>query len=57
MGACAADQLRYRTNIFENTDAGIEKRLSPTWTMSLKKNIIFCDGEVFFLDRGLLMGA
>jgi hypothetical protein len=26
--------------------------------MSLqKKDIIFCDGEVFSLDRGLLMGA
>ena len=25
--------------------------------MSLQKNILFCDGEVFSLDRGLLMGA
>jgi len=25
--------------------------------MSLQKNILFCDGEQFSLDRGLLMGA
>jgi len=25
--------------------------------MSLQKNALFCDGEVFFVDRGLLMGA
>jgi len=29
----------------------------PLWMMSLQKNILFCDGEVFFLDRRLLMGA
>jgi hypothetical protein len=25
--------------------------------VSLQKNALFCDGEVFFVDRGLLMGA
>jgi hypothetical protein len=30
----------------------------PNWIPTLqKKDIIFCDGEMFSLDRGLLMGA
>jgi len=35
-----------------------KRGLSRYWMMSLQKKIVlFCDGEVFSLDRGLLMGA
>jgi hypothetical protein len=39
----------------------VQKRevIRPCWNDRLpsKKTIFYCDGEVFFLDRGLLMGA
>ena len=53
-----ADQFRIRTKTFEITGAVNEKGLIQLWMMSLqKKTVLFCDGEVFSLDRGLLMGA
>ena len=33
------------------------KGLLPRWWVILQKTILFCDGQVFFIDRGLLMGA
>jgi hypothetical protein len=46
------------TITIENSGADKQKGLIPIWRLTLqKKDIIFCDGEVFFLDRGLLMGA
>ena len=43
---------------FEITGAGKEKGLIPLLDdVPAKKNVLFCEGEVFFLDRGLLMGA
>ena len=42
----------------EITGAGTEKRLTPLLEgVPAKKSVDFCDGEVFFLDRNLLMGA
>ena len=57
-GCLVADQFRIRTKTFEITGAVNEKGLIQLWMMSLqKKTVLFCDGEVFSLDRGLLMGA
>ena len=56
-GCLVADQLRAYTKTFESTGADKQKSLIPDWRLTLQKNIIFCDGEVFSLDRGLLMGA
>ena len=57
-GYLAADQLRACTKTLESTGADKQKSLIPIWRLTLqKKDIIFCDGEVFSLDRGLLMGA
>jgi hypothetical protein len=58
-GCLVADQLRIRTKKFEITGAGTEKELTPLLEdVPAKKNCsFFCDGEVFFLDRVLLMGA
>jgi hypothetical protein len=33
------------------------KGLLPRWWVILQKTILFCDGQVFFIDRDLLMGA
>jgi len=42
----------------KNLGADKQKGLILYWMLPCKKNnIIFCHGEVFFLDRGLLMGA
>jgi len=42
----------------EITGAGNEKGLIPALDdVPAKKNVLFCDGGVFFLDRNLLMGA
>ena len=57
-GCLVADQLRACTKTLESTGADKQKGLIPIWRLTLqKKDIIFCDGEVFSLDRGLLMGA
>ena len=57
-GCLVADQLRACTKTLESTGADKQKSLIPNWRLTLqKKDIIFCDGEVFSLDRGLLMGA
>ena len=57
-GCLVADQLRACTKTLESTGADKQKGLIPNWRLTLqKKDIIFCDGEVFSLDRGLLMGA
>ena len=39
------------------TGAGKEKGLIPLLNDVSGKNVLFCDGEVFFLNRCLLMGA
>ena len=53
-----ADQFRIRTKTFEITGAVKEKGLIRLLDdVPAKKTVLFCDGEVFFLDRGLLMGA
>ena len=57
-GCLVADQLSACTKTLESTGADKQKSLIPNWRLTLqKKDIIFCDGEVFSLDRGLLMGA
>ena len=57
-GCLVADQLRACTKTLESTGADKQKGLIPIWRLTLqKKDIIFCDGEVFSIDRGLLMGA
>ena len=57
-GCLVADQFRIRTKTFENAGAGKEKGLIRLLDdVPAKKNVLFCDGVVFFLDRGLLMGA
>ena len=57
-GCLVADQRKVHTITIENSGADKQKGLIPIWRLTQqKKDIIFCDGEVFFLDRGLLMGA
>jgi hypothetical protein len=57
-GCLVADRLRVRTKILEKPGAVTQKGHGPLWMLTLqKKIIIFCDGEVFSIDRGLLMGA
>jgi len=57
-GCLVADQFRIRTKTFENAGAGKEKGLIRLLDdVPAKKNVLFCDGVVFFLDRRLLMGA
>ncbi len=57
-GCQVADQRKVHTITIENSGADKQKGLIPIWRLTLqKKDIIFCDGEVFSLDRGLLMGA
>jgi len=57
-GCLVADQFGIRTKTFEITGAVNEMGLIQLWMMFLqKKTVLFCDGEVFSLDRGLLMGA
>ena len=57
-GCLVADQLRAYTKTLESTGADNKKGLLLNWILTLqKKDIIFCVGEVFSLDRGLLMGA
>jgi len=57
-GCLVADQLKVQTKILESTGADNKKGLLLNWVLTLqKKDIIFCVGEVFSLDRGLLMGA
>ena len=50
--------IRVRTKTLEKPGAVAQKGHDPLWMLTLqKKIIIFCDGEVFSIDRGLLMGA
>ena len=56
-GCLVADQLASATSTFENPGAGDQKVQIRLWVLFLQKLILFCDGEVFFIDRGLLMGA
>ena len=56
-GCLVADRLASATSTFENPDAGNQKVRIRLWVLFLQKLILFCDGEVFFIDRGLLMGA
>jgi hypothetical protein len=42
----------------EKQGADKQKRWHPHWVVTLQKKIYsFCDGQMFFIDRGLLMGA
>jgi len=52
-----ADQLASATSTFENPGVDNQKVQIQRWVLFLQKLILFCDGEVFFIDRGLLMGA
>ena len=57
-GCLVADQLRACTKTLESTGADNKKGFLLNWIQTLqKKDIIFCVGGVFSLDRGLLMGA
>ena len=56
-GCLVADQLASATRTFENPGAGDQKVQIQLWVLFLQKLILFCDGELFFIDRGLLMGA
>ena len=57
-GCLVADQLRIRTDNLWNHGRRQRKGADPVtgWCPG-KINALFCDGEVFFVDRGLLMGA
>ena len=58
MGAWQQINLGSAPKILEITGAGKEKGLIPFLDdVPAKKNVLFCDGGVFFLDRGLFMGA
>jgi len=46
-----------RRKLLKSRAQTMKRGSSRCWTMSLQRNIPFCDGEVFSLDRGLLMGA
>jgi hypothetical protein len=57
-GCLVADRIRIRTNKFWKP--GCRQRQGTDLILDdvpAKKRSFFCDGEVFFLDRGLLMGA
>jgi hypothetical protein len=42
----------------EKQGADKQKGLHPRWVVTLQKKLYsFCDGQMFFIDRGLLMGA
>ena len=56
-GYLVADQLASATSTFENPGVVDQKVQVQLWVLFLQKLILFCDGEVFFIDRGLLMGA
>jgi hypothetical protein len=56
-GCLVADQLASATSTFENPGVGGQKVQIRLWVLFLQKLILFCDGQVFFIDRGLLMGA
>ena len=51
MGACQ------QINLSKSGEQGTKVYLSAGFCSCKKKKINFCDGEVFFLDRSLLMGA
>jgi hypothetical protein len=57
-GCLVADLRKVQTITFEKLGRRFPKGSSSKLdTDPAKKDIIFCDGEVFSLDRGLLMGA
>ena len=56
-GCLVADQLASATSTFENPGVDDQKVQIRLWVLFLQKFILFCDGQVFFIDRGLLMGA
>ena len=57
-GCLVADQIRIRTNNYRKTWVQASKRGSADFELCpCKKTVLFCDGGVFFIDRGLLMGA
>jgi hypothetical protein len=49
--------ISIRNQYFENPGVGDQKVQIQRWVLFPQKLILFCDGEVFFIDRGLLMGA
>jgi hypothetical protein len=56
-GCLVADQLTSATSTFENPGVGDQKVQIHSGFCSCKKLVLFCDGQVFFIDRSLLMGA
>jgi hypothetical protein len=57
-GCLVADLRKVQTIIFEKVGRRDSKGSSSGLNIDpAKKNIIFCVGKVFSLDRGLLMGA
>ena len=50
-------QTKGRRHTLERPGADKQKELLPRWLVTLQKMILFCDGQVFFIDMGLLMGA
>jgi hypothetical protein len=51
MGACQQIILS------KSGEQGTKVYLSAGFSPAKKRDLYFCDGEVFFLDRSLLMGA
>jgi len=57
-GCLVADQIRIRTKTIEKPGCRLRKGAVPTLDcVPAKKIVLFCDVEVFFIDRGLLMDA
>ena len=57
-GCLVADQLKVGAKTLEKPGSRESKGSVSHWMLTLQKNsIIFWDGEVFSLDRSLLMGA
>jgi hypothetical protein len=52
-----ADHHEGACYIFGRTGADKQKGVLPRGLVALQKYDYFCDGYVFFIDRGLLMGA
>jgi hypothetical protein len=49
--------ISIRNQYFEKPGVGDQKVQIRLWVLFLQKLFLFCDGEVFFIDSGLLMGA
>ena len=56
-GCLLADSLALHSNFLEISGAGKNRTNAVLNFVTVKKGIPFSDGEVFFVDRSLLMGA